>query len=113
MDTIYARFMRRWWWIITIAVAIALVATHYAVGQQTPLYRAQATIQIGRTIQDKNPDQSEFAIMDRLVPAYAELAKRDPILIATAQALNLALKPDELRMRLLVVRVPSAPLIDI
>jgi polysaccharide biosynthesis transport protein len=113
MGTIYAQFLRRWWWLITLGVVIALAATYYAVGQQTPLYRAQATIQIGRTIQDKNPDQNEFAIMDRLVPAYAELAKRDPILLATAQALNLALTPDELRLRLLVLRVPSAPLIDI
>lgn len=113
MDTVYVRFMRRWWWLVSLAVIIALVATHYAIGQQKALYRAQATIQIGRTIQDKNPDQGEFAIMDRLVPAYAELAKRDPILLATAQTLDLALTPDQLRLRLLVVRVPSAPLIDI
>jgi capsular exopolysaccharide synthesis family protein len=113
MDTVYARFLRRWWWLITIAVIVALAATHYAVGQQTPLYRAQTTVQVGRTIQDKNPEQGEFAIMDRLVPAYAELAKRDPVLIATAQTLDLALTPEQMRMRLLVTRVPSAPLIDI
>jgi capsular exopolysaccharide synthesis family protein len=113
MNTIYARFLFRWWYILALAAAIAVAATHYALGEQRPLYRAQATIEVGRTIQDKNPEQNEFAIMDRLVPAYAELAKRDPILLATAEALGLPLKPADLRLRLLVTRVPSAPLIDI
>lgn len=113
MDTVYVRFAFRWWWLVALAVIVAVIATDLAVGQQQPLYRAQTTLQIGRTIQDKNPGQNEFAVMDRLVPTYAELAKRDPILIATAETLGLPLTPEQLRLRLLVTRVPMAPLIDI
>ncbi len=113
MDNIYIGFARRWWWLMAASAVIALAATHYAIAQQKPLYRAIATIQVGRVIESKNPDQAELAIIDRLVPAYAELAKRDPVLLATIQTLNLPLTPNDLRARLLVAPVPRAPLIDI
>lgn len=113
MDSVYVAFARRWWWLILIGALIALVAANSAIRNQPSLYRSQSTIQVGRSTQEKFPDQGQLAIIDRLTATYAELVKRDPILDAAAQALGLPMRAADVRARLLVSRSPSVPLIDI
>ncbi|MGN6810192.1 MAG: YveK family protein, partial [Thermomicrobiales bacterium] len=113
MNQPYLIFLRRWWWLLVLGAAIALIGVRLSLRHQQPLYLATATVQVGQTVQDKNPDQSQIAIIQQLVPTYAAIAQRDPVLLATAQALNLPLTPDELRARLVVTPVKYVPLIDI
>jgi non-specific protein-tyrosine kinase len=103
----------RWYWLLALGAIVALGATWYALSDRQPLYRATATIQIGRAIQEKNPEQNDLAITERLVPAYAELAKRDPVLVAVSETLGISLSPDEIRARLLITPVWSTQLVDI
>lgn len=110
---VYLDFARRWYWLIALGIVVAIVATWAALSRQVPLYQSTATIQVGRTIDDKNPDQNSIAISDRLVPSYAELAKRDPVLDAVVTQLALPYTADGLRARLLVSPVPATQLIDI
>lgn len=109
----YLDFLRRRYWLIALGIVIALVATHFAQGRQISLYRSTATIQVGSTIQEKNPNEYDLAIADRLIPAYAELAKRDPVLNAAASTLGLTMDADAVRARLLVLTVAGTQLIDI
>jgi polysaccharide biosynthesis transport protein len=113
MNQPYLIFLRRWWWLLALGAVIALVGVRMSLRHQQPLYLATATVQVGQTVQDKNPDQSQIAIIQQLVPTYAEIAQRDPVLLATTQALNLPLTPDDLRARLVVTPVKYVPLIDI
>ncbi|RIK42913.1 MAG: hypothetical protein DCC58_10335 [Chloroflexi bacterium] len=109
----YVEFLSRWYWLLALGAVVALAATWYALSDRAPLYRATATVQIGRAIQEKNPDENDLAITARLLPAYAELAKRDPVLLAVSDALDLNMTPDDLRARLLVTPVWSTQLVDI
>jgi non-specific protein-tyrosine kinase len=112
-NNVYFTFIRRWAWLIALFVIVAIIATHAALDRRIPLYQSTATIQVGRTIEDSQPDQVSLAISDRLVPSYAELAKRDPVLDAAAEELGLPLSAADLRARLLVSIVPQAQLIDL
>jgi len=109
----YVDFLLRWWWLLVVGAIVALGATWYALSDRQPLYRATATVQIGRAIDEKNPEQNDIAITERLVPAYAELAKRDPVLNAVALTLQINLSPDQLRSMLLISPVTSTQLVDI
>ena len=109
----YIEFLLRWYWLLALGALVALGATWYALSDREPLYRATATVQIGRAIQEKNPQQNDLAITERLVPAYAELAKRDPVLVAVADTLGIDLTPDAIRAGLLISPVPSTQLVDI
>lgn len=109
----YIHFVLRWYWLLALGLIVALGATHYALSKRVPLYRSTATVQIGRAIEQKDPNQDELAITDRLASAYAELARRDPVLSAVRDTLGLPLQPDDLRARLLVSPVPRTQLVDI
>lgn len=109
----YVEFVLRWYWLLALGAILALGATWYARSDRQDLYRATATVQIGRAIQEKNPQQNDLAITERLVPAYAELAKRDPVLLAVRDTLGINLSPDEMRARLLITPVPATQLVDI
>jgi succinoglycan biosynthesis transport protein ExoP len=113
MNQPYFIFLRRWWWLLALSAGIALVGVRMSLAKQQPLYLATATVQVGEVVQDKNPDQSQLAIIGQLVRTYAELVKRDPVLEASAKALGLPLTADDLRGRLVVTTNDAAPFIDI
>jgi succinoglycan biosynthesis transport protein ExoP len=113
MQNIYVLFVRRWWWLVLIGAVLAIGVVYNSVRNQPSLYRAQSSIQVGRTIESKNPDQGELTIIGQLVQTYAALAERDPVLVATVQTLKLPLGPGDLRARLLVTPQFNVPLIDI
>jgi hypothetical protein len=48
---------------------------------------------IGQAIMDPNPDRNEFQLGLQLAENYAEIANRDPIRIATMEALGLPILP--------------------
>jgi capsular exopolysaccharide synthesis family protein len=109
----YIGFLLRWYWLLALGLVVAVLATNYALSQREQLFRATATVQVGGSLQSKSPSQDDLAIIERLVPAYAELATRDPILGATIETLGLSMSPSDLRLRLLVSPVPRTQLIDI
>jgi capsular exopolysaccharide synthesis family protein len=109
----YVAFVRSWYWLIVLGVAIALAATHLAIGERPNLYRSTATLQVGRTLEDESPGQDELATTDRLVTVYGELAAREPVLDAVIDALKLNIDAAQLRARMLVEPSPSTQLIDI
>lgn len=111
--SIYLEFVRRWYWLFALGIVASLIATNVALGDREALYRSTATIQVGRTLEERNPSQDDLAIADRLIPAYGELARRDPILRAAIETLGIERSPDQIRSALLVDVVPRTQLIDI
>ena len=109
----YFIFLRRWSWLIVVGIVAAVIATNFALADRITLYRATATVQIGRTLEEESPAQEDLAIADRLIPAYGELATRTPTLNAVIEVLELNNSPEQLRSQILVQAVPRTQLIDI
>ena len=90
--TIYP--LRRWWWLIVTATVLAAFASFIATLRQPPVYNAITTLMIGQAIMDPNPSSNEFQLGRQLAENYADIANRDPIRVATMEALGLSILPD-------------------
>jgi len=73
---------------------IAGGASYMAARQQPEVYRARATLMIGRAIDNPNPTGNEFWLTQQLAQTYAEIASREPVRAATMEALGLTWLPE-------------------
>jgi non-specific protein-tyrosine kinase len=88
--------LRRWWWLITAATLVAAISSFIATLRQPPVYQAITTLVVGRAIMDPNPSQNEFYLSQQLATNYADIANREPVRIATMEALGLTWLPSYL-----------------
>lgn len=86
--------LRRWWWLLLGATLTAAVSSFLATLQQPPIYQALTTLMIGQVITNPSPTTAEFNLSQQLAANYAEIANRDPVRLATMQALGLNFLPD-------------------
>jgi succinoglycan biosynthesis transport protein ExoP len=86
--------LRRWWWLLVVAALIAAVSSYIATFNQPPIYQSLTTLMIGQVIADPNPSTAEFNLGQQLAENYAEIANREPVRLATMQALGLPRLPD-------------------
>ncbi len=90
----YVLPLRRWWWLLLAATLIAALSSFLATLRQPPIYQTLTTLMIGQVIADPNPTSGEFFLGVQLAENYAEIANREPVRIATKQALGLNWLPD-------------------
>ncbi|MCJ7536061.1 MAG: hypothetical protein MUO57_11060, partial [Anaerolineales bacterium] len=86
--------LRRWWWLLFAATLIAAASSYLATLRQPPIYQTLSTLMIGQVITDPNPTGAEFTLSRQLAENYAEIANREPVKIATKEALGLSWLPD-------------------
>ncbi|MEE9188721.1 MAG: GNVR domain-containing protein, partial [Anaerolineales bacterium] len=86
--------LRRWWWLLVAATMLAAVSSYLATLRQPPIYQTLTTLMIGQVITDPNPTGTEFTLSRQLAENYAEIANREPVRIATKEALGLTWLPD-------------------
>lgn len=86
--------IRRWWWLLVVATLIAGVSSYLATLRQPPIYQTMTTLMIGQIIADPNPTGAEFNLSRQLAQNYAEIANREPVRIATKEALGLNWLPE-------------------
>ncbi|MBE0695836.1 MAG: hypothetical protein IH586_02840, partial [Anaerolineaceae bacterium] len=84
----------RWWWLLIAATLIASISSFLIVRQQPAVFQAKSTLMIGRTIQDPNPNSSEFGLAQQLAQTYAEIGRREPVQKAVKTALGLSFLPE-------------------
>jgi capsular exopolysaccharide synthesis family protein len=84
----YLRPLRRWWWLLGAAVAVALVATFLYMARQPAVYVSQATILVGSSIENPNPNGSELYLASQLAETYTDIASRAPLRQAVKEALQ-------------------------
>jgi capsular exopolysaccharide synthesis family protein len=87
------RSIRKWWWLLILAPAIASWSTYHFGGQQPPVYEARTILIVGRAISDPNPTSNDFYLGQQLAGAYADIAEREPVQIATMNTLELEWLP--------------------
>ena len=90
----YVLPLRRWWWLLLAATVVAALSSFLATLKQPPIYQTMTTLMIGQVIADPNPTTGEFNLSQQLAENYAEIANREPVRIATMQALGLNRLPD-------------------
>jgi capsular exopolysaccharide synthesis family protein len=91
--TNYLRPLMRWWRLIVIATALAVVASTISSFFQAENYVSRTTLVVGKTFLDPNPDSGQIIIAQHLAGIYADMALREPIQLAAMQALGISWLP--------------------
>ncbi|MGB6423377.1 MAG: polysaccharide biosynthesis tyrosine autokinase [Anaerolineales bacterium] len=109
----YLHLIWKWIWLIAISVVIAASASYYASRSATPLYRTQATLMVGRAIEDPNPTSYELYTGQQLANTYIELVKREPVINGAIEQLGLDMDWRSLAGRVSARLIPDTQLIEV
>jgi non-specific protein-tyrosine kinase len=109
----YLHLVWKWIWLVAISVVIAASASYYASRSATPLYRTQATLMVGRAIEDPNPTSYELYTGQQLANTYIELVKREPVINGAIEQLGLDMDWRSLAGRVSASLIPNTQLIEI
>ncbi|MFW6184186.1 MAG: YveK family protein, partial [Chloroflexota bacterium] len=85
----YIAPLRKWWWLIAAATVVAALGSFLSVRNQPDMYRSQATLLVGSTIEDPNPSGGQLAAVEQLAANYADIAQRQPVREAVMEELGL------------------------
>lgn len=85
----YLRPLLRWWRLIVIVTALAVLASAVSTMFQPDIFVSRTTLVIGTTILDPNPDSGQIYIAQQLANIYADMARREPVQQATMEALGI------------------------
>ena len=69
----YIAPIQKWWWLILVAPLLAGISSYLVTRPLPPVYQSSATLMVGSTITQSNPDGSEFQIGAQLSETYAEI----------------------------------------
>ena|SRR3990172_1033934 len=100
--------IKKWWWLVAASTLVAATFSYLTILRQPTVYQSRTTLMIGTTINDPNPSNNEFLLSQQLAAAYADIANRDMVRIATMNALNINRLPEYLARAL-----PNTQLIEI
>ncbi len=101
----YVRIFLRWWFVLALAVALAVGTAWYMLRQQPDVYFSQATLMVGNNFEVSAPSQAQVALSNVLADYYAALAKREVILAPVVERLQLTFPWQIIRDRMLATRV--------
>lgn len=105
--------IRRWWWIVVVVVIITSVGGFMISNRIPPVYKANATIQVGQGAQVIDLSRDDILVRDELVKNYADIAKRQPVLQGVVDELSLDETWEKLSGRITVEVVPDTHIIEI
>jgi capsular exopolysaccharide synthesis family protein len=104
----YLKPLIKWWRLLFVVTALAIIASAISVFLQPETYVSRTTLMIGQAINNPNPDSGSIYIATQLASIYADMANREPIQVATMNALKITWLPSyEARV------VPNTQLIEI
>jgi capsular exopolysaccharide synthesis family protein len=109
----YVSILLKWWWLFLISMLLA-AGISFAVSQSTtPIYQSTTTVMVGQSLKSTDPSTSDFLTSEKLAQTYSEIARREPVLQATIEALNLPFTWQELKGNVGVRLVQGTQLIEI
>ena len=104
--------LRRWWLLVVVTALGAMLG--YTISQrQTPVYEATTTVLVGQIFRSINIDRQEILTSELVAQTYSDLARRQPVLQAVVDTLNLRQSWQQLRSRVGVELVEGTQLIQI
>lgn len=103
----------KWWWLMVVLTALAAASGYVVSQRQTPVYEASTTLIVGQTIQTVNPNNGDILLSERLARTYADMARRQPVLQAVIETLNLSSSWRALKGRVQAMLVTDTQLVEI
>ena len=93
VTNVYIRPLLKWWRLIVLVTALAVIASGISTMFQPDIYISRTTLVIGTTFLNPNPDAGQIYIAQQLAQIYADMAQREPIQVATMDALGISRLP--------------------
>ena len=90
---------RTWLPLLVASVVLAGAAAFLVTSQMQKVYEAQATLIVGQSLSNANPDYTQLLASQRLSSTYARIATTRPLLGNVATKLGLAETPDQIAGR--------------
>lgn len=107
------RAVLRRWWIVVPLVAAAAFAGYQASSALPTMHKASSTLMIGQSTDDPSTDLDAIRASQEIAFTYADLATRQPTLMAVVNALELDMTWQALSKQVRVKRVADTPLIEV
>lgn len=85
----YVNVLRKWWWLIVAATAVAGVAAFLGSLTTPRQYQTRTTLMVGNALAQSNPDGNTIGTIQYLAQFYADLVRREPVLRGTLNKLGL------------------------
>jgi capsular exopolysaccharide synthesis family protein len=79
----------KWWRLIAIVTLLAAGVSTFSTMFQPDIFVSKTTLVIGTTFLNPNPDSGQIYIAQQLAQIYADMASREPIQVATMEALGI------------------------
>lgn len=91
---VYISPLRRWWWLLLTSTLVATVSMTLAMVMEPTQYSSRATVMIGASIRDPNPNSGELYLAQQLVTTYVDLIQRASVSGPAMAALGMTHLPD-------------------
>lgn len=101
------------WWLLLIATLIGVALGYGLTQQQTAVYAAKTTLFVGRSIRANDLNRTDIQTGQELALTYSEIARLQPVVQGTIDALQLSMSWQSLRSRIKVTQVAETQLIQI
>jgi len=85
----YTSLIWRWAWLLVIGTVLAAGVSYYTTSRMPKIYRATTTLMVGQATETANPSTQDFANSSALAQTYVQLIRRQPMLEATVNELEL------------------------
>jgi non-specific protein-tyrosine kinase len=109
----YLAITRKWLWLFVLATVVAAVSAWVATQFMPRTYSSQATLMVGRSVDDPTPDYMNVALTKSLAETYAQMATRQPVLEHAIKTLGLTASWQQLRGMVRAKAVPGSQLVEI
>ena len=109
----YLGLVKRWWWLVVVSAIIPMAVSYYFASAQPDLYQAKATIMVGTSLQNPDPDPWQMNLGNTLATAYAELVRQVPVVEAVIETLGLQRTPGQLTAQIGTRLYSGAQLLEI
>lgn len=90
----YIRPLQRWWWLLLASTLVATAASLFVTLQAAnAILISRATLMVGASIHDPNPNPDEIYLAQQLVNTYVDLSQRSSVRGPAMAALGLNCAP--------------------
>jgi succinoglycan biosynthesis transport protein ExoP len=109
----YLNIVRKWIWLVVLAVVLAVGASLIVSLIAVPIYRTTTTVIVSQVTQSRDPNVADILASQQLAQTYVQLITREPILSATVQTLGLRTDWQGLRGQISARPVEGTQLLEI